>query len=177
MSPSQGGKLEFGANAQVKDQQIQQPQQLQPQQLQQQQVSNNLNNHLLNNNNNNNLNNVNVVQIQPQLSKTMSPNDQMRGKRETEQNSTITNTNTNNNGTELVGVERDEEATTKDVCQLPKATGTCEKSIERYFFDSMSQRCLLFVFTGCEGNENNFETVEACQAMCLDVARVDKPNQ
>lgn len=167
-------KVEISSNAQNKDQkllsentQVQQP-------LYQSKLNNNLNS-LLNNN-------VNVVQIQPQLSKSLTGVNEMRGKREIElknsrEKSTEKFITMTEHGEEVVG-EGDQVTKggdVKDVCQLPKVVGTCEKSIERYFFDSISQRCLLFVYTGCNGNDNNFETIQACKEMCQDIAREDKP--
>lgn len=127
-------------------------------------------------------NNLNVVQIQPQLSKSLTGVNEMRGKREIDlENSKKKNTEkfTMSEHGEEIGVGEGGQVTkggdVKDVCQLPKVVGTCEKSIERYFFDSISQRCLLFVYTGCNGNDNNFETIQACKEMCQDIAREDKP--
>ena len=53
-----------------------------------------------------------------------------------------------------------------EVCSLPLETGPCEAAIARYGFNPKTQRCESFVYGGCAGNGNNFETFEACTAAC-----------
>lgn len=62
--------------------------------------------------------------------------------------------------------KKEEHTTTIDVCSLPKLVGDCNNSTDRYFFDSVSGRCLVFAFSGCNGNQNNFETQELCTSKC-----------
>ncbi|XP_064464797.1 papilin-like isoform X6 [Ornithodoros turicata] len=52
------------------------------------------------------------------------------------------------------------------ICNLPKATGRCLAYIPRYYFDSAEGICKQFIYGGCEGNENNFETIEQCKQTC-----------
>ncbi len=54
-----------------------------------------------------------------------------------------------------------------DLCTLPAQTGKCRAMIERYFFDSETKKCQMFVYGGCEGNANNFESLAECQSSCL----------
>ena len=35
-----------------------------------------------------------------------------------------------------------------DICTLAKDPGTCENSTERYYYDSESERCLVFAYSG-----------------------------
>jgi hypothetical protein len=51
-------------------------------------------------------------------------------------------------------------------CQLPRVVGPCDAAFMRFYFDSASGTCTPFTFGGCEGNDNNFETLAACQAAC-----------
>ncbi len=53
-----------------------------------------------------------------------------------------------------------------DICLLPIEVGPCEAAMPRWAFDPEQERCVGFVYGGCQGNENNFETLEACQAAC-----------
>eukprot|EP00095_Tigriopus_kingsejongensis_P009815 maker-scaffold239_size242058-snap-gene-1.22 protein:Tk09815 transcript:maker-scaffold239_size242058-snap-gene-1.22-mRNA-1 annotation:"Papilin" len=53
-----------------------------------------------------------------------------------------------------------------DVCQLPEEAGPCRDYLERYFFEPLSGTCKLFYFGGCEGNKNNFKSMEECQSRC-----------
>lgn len=39
----------------------------------------------------------------------------------------------------------------------------------RYGFDSTTGTCIEFVYGGCLGNTNNFQTLEECQQTCPDV--------
>ncbi len=47
-----------------------------------------------------------------------------------------------------------------DVCQMPQEVGPCRDFLERYFFDVASGTCKQFYFGGCEGNKNNFKTMQ-----------------
>jgi hypothetical protein len=42
----------------------------------------------------------------------------------------------------------------------------CLASFERYYFDAAQGQCIMFIWGGCDGNENNFETLEECQMAC-----------
>jgi len=37
----------------------------------------------------------------------------------------------------------------------------------RYFYNSTSEQCENFIYGGCLGNDNNFETQESCAEECL----------
>ena len=54
----------------------------------------------------------------------------------------------------------------KDICRLPSETGRCRAAFQRYFYDHNDGQCKQFIYGGCEGNENNFETIEACESQC-----------
>ena len=53
-----------------------------------------------------------------------------------------------------------------DPCSLPPESGTCEAAIARWYFNPATSACAEFVYGGCDGNANNFETREACEAAC-----------
>ncbi|KAK3093856.1 hypothetical protein FSP39_021105 [Pinctada imbricata] len=52
------------------------------------------------------------------------------------------------------------------VCQMPKATGQCRAYVLRAYYNTQDGECQLFYYGGCEGNANNFASVEACSAKC-----------
>ena len=58
------------------------------------------------------------------------------------------------------------QTTCPENCQLPKVTGQCRAHILSYYFDKKTGECKKFVYGGCGGNANNFETLAACQETC-----------
>lgn len=59
------------------------------------------------------------------------------------------------------------------ICTLPADSGPCDGHFPRWFFNAMTGDCEMFIWGGCEGNGNNFETKEACQAACLIPALIE----
>lgn len=53
-----------------------------------------------------------------------------------------------------------------DICALPPDVGPCDAVCPRYFFNADTGQCEEFIFGCCEGNANNFPTLEACEAAC-----------
>lgn len=51
-------------------------------------------------------------------------------------------------------------------CSLPADPGPCRAAIPRYFFNSKTGVCEEFTYGGCDGNMNNFETLEECNQQC-----------
>ncbi|MBN3292018.1 TFPI1 inhibitor, partial [Polypterus senegalus] len=51
-------------------------------------------------------------------------------------------------------------------CSAPPAVGPCRASFPRFFFNSTSQSCQLFIYGGCLGNDNNYLSMEDCQSFC-----------
>lgn len=58
-------------------------------------------------------------------------------------------------------------------CEQPKVVGRCRAAVERYYFDTATESCTSFTYGGCDGNQNNFDTLENCQAHCESVC--DQP--
>ncbi|XP_061082862.1 tissue factor pathway inhibitor a isoform X2 [Conger conger] len=52
-------------------------------------------------------------------------------------------------------------------CALKMDEGPCKALKERFYFDTDTRRCQRFEYGGCQGNANNFETVEECEMMCI----------
>ncbi|WP_437588552.1 BPTI/Kunitz domain-containing protein [Sorangium sp. So ce1000] len=51
-------------------------------------------------------------------------------------------------------------------CLLPADPGPCDAAFPRYWYDPAAGACRQFTYGGCEGNENRFDSLEACQEGC-----------
>ncbi|XP_026997135.1 WAP, Kazal, immunoglobulin, Kunitz and NTR domain-containing protein 2 [Tachysurus fulvidraco] len=51
-------------------------------------------------------------------------------------------------------------------CSLPSVQGPCKSYEPRWAYNHLLKKCQSFVYGGCGGNENNFESKEACEEMC-----------
>lgn len=56
-----------------------------------------------------------------------------------------------------------------EICLLPLDDGPCRARIPSYYYDRYTQSCREFMYGGCEGNANNFETLEACNEACWKI--------
>lgn len=54
----------------------------------------------------------------------------------------------------------------EDTCKMPREIGDCKDFTERWYYDEEDKECRAFLFGGCGGNANNFETLSACRAKC-----------
>ncbi|KAL2095702.1 hypothetical protein ACEWY4_007850 [Coilia grayii] len=54
----------------------------------------------------------------------------------------------------------------KAVCSLEAETGPCRASMPRWAFDMRQRKCVRFIYGGCAGNRNNFDSEEYCMAVC-----------
>lgn len=51
-------------------------------------------------------------------------------------------------------------------CEQPIDSGPCRASFARWAWDPQAQDCTRFIWGGCGGNENNFETQDECRRAC-----------
>ena len=54
----------------------------------------------------------------------------------------------------------------ESMCYLPKSIGTCRAAIPRVYYDATTGQCSNFIYGGCGGNQNNFESIEECNVAC-----------
>ncbi|GFU13365.1 papilin [Nephila pilipes] len=72
----------------------------------------------------------------------------------------------------------DASQSSSDVCDLPRKRGRCFGNLIRYYFDKKTNQCKEFSYSGCAGNENNFETLAKCENTCGETpaAALDRPD-
>ncbi|XP_077578342.1 amyloid beta precursor like protein 2 [Stigmatopora nigra] len=63
----------------------------------------------------------------------------------------------------------------KAVCAVEAETGPCRASMPRWHFDMSQRKCVLFIYGGCAGNRNNFDSEEYCMAVCKRLATPPTP--
>ncbi|XP_059251725.1 tissue factor pathway inhibitor 2 isoform X1 [Mustela nigripes] len=64
------------------------------------------------------------------------------------------------------------EGNNADICLLPPDEGICRALFRRYYYDRLTQTCRQFFYGGCEGNANNFRTLEDCDEACGRIEKV-----
>ena len=52
------------------------------------------------------------------------------------------------------------------ICSQPAVQGRCRASKPRFYFNALTQKCERFIYGGCGGNENNFNTFVDCVKKC-----------
>jgi hypothetical protein len=54
----------------------------------------------------------------------------------------------------------------KEVCFESKEAGNCKAVITKWFFNSSSNECQPFYYSGCGGNNNQFNSKAECLSVC-----------
>ncbi|XP_064464180.1 thrombin inhibitor hemalin-like [Ornithodoros turicata] len=55
---------------------------------------------------------------------------------------------------------------TIDICDLSPDKGPCKGNFQMFYFDPETKSCKEFIYGGCQGNGNNFETKDECIIAC-----------
>uniref|UniRef100_A0AAX7T6G8 Amyloid beta (A4) precursor-like protein 2 n=1 Tax=Astatotilapia calliptera TaxID=8154 RepID=A0AAX7T6G8_ASTCA len=82
---------------------------------------------------------------------------------------------------EIDEMDLDEEEAVEDsctlaaVCTLEAETGPCRASMPRWHFDMSQRKCVRFIYGGCAGNRNNFDSEEYCMAVCKPMPPTPQP--
>jgi len=53
------------------------------------------------------------------------------------------------------------------VCDMKLVPGPCRAYLEKYFYNATSGNCEKFVYGGCKGNQNNFNSLLSCRIRCM----------
>ncbi|XP_049277486.1 prostasin-like [Anopheles funestus] len=54
----------------------------------------------------------------------------------------------------------------RDICLLPKSEGRCIRNLRRWYYNLELKTCQQFLYGGCDGNANRFESFEDCTTFC-----------
>ncbi|PSN38664.1 hypothetical protein C0J52_27116 [Blattella germanica] len=55
---------------------------------------------------------------------------------------------------------------TYEDCLLPRVSGHCRAFFQSYYYNRDTKKCELFVYTGCGGNNNRFDSQSECEQHC-----------
>ncbi|KAH8350568.1 hypothetical protein KR067_009471, partial [Drosophila pandora] len=60
-----------------------------------------------------------------------------------------------------------------EICGLPHSSDgnggiRCRAYKPRWTYDSSNNYCIKFIYGGCGGNDNRFDTKQACEEKCLE---------
>ncbi|KAG5201920.1 hypothetical protein JEQ12_004683 [Ovis aries] len=67
------------------------------------------------------------------------------------------------------------QASKPEFCLEPELKGPCKDQMTRYFYNATAGYCEPFVYGGCEGNKNNFQTLSDCLVTCSPSSRTICP--
>lgn len=56
-----------------------------------------------------------------------------------------------------------------DTCNQPPDSGPCFGYMPQFFYNSTSEKCETFIYGGCKGNQNRFDSLTSCQMYCRAV--------
>ncbi|KAL7830395.1 hypothetical protein SRHO_G00315220 [Serrasalmus rhombeus] len=60
----------------------------------------------------------------------------------------------------------------REVCLLQVDEGPCRGDIQRFYYNTVTQRCEEFGYGGCAGNDNNFVSFQECQKTCFTIPKI-----
>lgn len=53
-----------------------------------------------------------------------------------------------------------------DICSAPVDPGPCSETVPAWYYNATSGTCSYFVYGGCSGNANRFQSEEQCERQC-----------
>ncbi|KAM4565831.1 kunitz-type protease inhibitor 2 [Odontesthes bonariensis] len=54
-------------------------------------------------------------------------------------------------------------------CEAATETGPCRAALPRWFYNQKTGSCQSFIYGGCRGNKNNYQSEDSCKATCTGV--------
>ncbi|XP_069063506.1 amyloid-beta precursor protein-like [Pleurodeles waltl] len=67
------------------------------------------------------------------------------------------------------------ETSEEDRCYLPMDEGTCSRYTLRWYYNQNVGECRPFIYSGCHGNLNKFDSQEDCDYWCKHKTAADSP--
>ncbi|VDP09778.1 unnamed protein product [Soboliphyme baturini] len=64
----------------------------------------------------------------------------------------------------------------QEICSFSMEYGTCRGSFSRWAYNRVMQLCVQFVYSGCGGNENNFDSKHNCELRSSNPNKCGNPN-
>nr|XP_016934434.1 kunitz-type serine protease inhibitor 2-like [Drosophila suzukii] len=52
------------------------------------------------------------------------------------------------------------------ICSLPIEPGRCKAMIRKFAYKPSNKGCVPFVYGGCGGNGNRFDSIQSCDSAC-----------
>ncbi|XP_053099116.1 kunitz-type serine protease inhibitor vestiginin-3-like [Hemicordylus capensis] len=59
-----------------------------------------------------------------------------------------------------------------EFCRLPMDQGPCRGDFDAYYYNSTTKTCEMFIYGGCQGNDNLFFSKEECLRVCGETGTV-----
>ncbi|CAL4099423.1 unnamed protein product, partial [Meganyctiphanes norvegica] len=66
----------------------------------------------------------------------------------------------------LVSSQQEIDSSIPDICYAPALSGPCKGYFPQFYYNPLSGACDCFVFGGCGGNDNKFDTLDECTGNC-----------
>ena len=54
----------------------------------------------------------------------------------------------------------------RTICEQEKEPGVCMAAMRKFYYNKDTKKCEEFIYGGCGGNSNNFETLNECKSTC-----------
>ena len=68
------------------------------------------------------------------------------------------------------------ELSFEEACLSEANRGPCTSELVRFFYDPKTRRCRQFIYSGCEGNKNQFSTEADCLQTCTQQVDTNSEN-